>query len=255
MSKLSKRRARSLKALSKWHSDHIIVGERESGDYSVTDVNDSNVNDLDIKMQLSDIGDLFEICKTECNSRNPSVLVYMTLQHLNANWRNCEEFMDNVGCVTIKTADKWVHVFVDGDYEEFKRDSRSVTEGDNPKWIILNKDPCILIYFLVQHPSGPLFNLNDNEWRQVVKEYPGLLKESRIQYVPRSSTGRIHVGVDGNFDNETVLQQFERLFQMLEFKTDYDKHDIIVLVDNARTHTVKEFRLNDLIYRLTPLVR
>ncbi|CAF2110681.1 unnamed protein product [Rotaria magnacalcarata] len=243
-------------------------------------------------MQLSDIGDLFEICKTECNSRNPSVLVYMTLQHLNANWRNCEEFMDNVGCVTIKTADKWVHVFVDGDYEEFKRDSRSVTEGDNPKWIILNKDPCILIChnestfksgetyakrwlmekqssfyskdrgrfvmisdFLVQHPSGPLFNLNDNEWRQVVKEYPGLLKESRIQYVPRSSTGRIHVGVDGNFDNETVLQQFERLFQMLEFKTDYDKHDIIVLVDNARTHTVKEFRLNDLIYRLTPLVR
>ena len=91
--------------------------------------------------------------------------------------------------------------------------------------------------FLVQHPTGPYFNLNDDELCDAVKKYPNLLKDSRIEYVQRSSTASINVGVDGYFDHETILQQFERLFQMLQLKKDYDNHDIEVLVGNARTHT------------------
>ena len=32
---------------------------------------------------------------------------------------------------------------------------------------------------------------------------------------------------------------------MLQFKKDYDKHDIEILVDNTSTHTTKEFNLYD----------
>jgi hypothetical protein len=99
--------------------------------------------------------------------------------------------------------------------------------------------------FLVQHPSGPFFDLREDEWQKAVHKYPSLLNESPIQYVPRSATGSINVGTDGYFDNDTVLQQFERLFQMLQFRTDYKAHDIEVLVDNARTHTAKEFSIHD----------
>ena len=78
MPKLSRRRAHSLKALSQRYSKHGIIEQQRSGDHSVTDmddwgevgfIDDENTN-INIKMQLSDIGDLFEICKTECSSRN-----------------------------------------------------------------------------------------------------------------------------------------------------------------------------------------
>ena len=41
---------------------------------------------------------------------------------------------------------------------------------------------------------------------------------------------------------KTVLNQFERLFQMLQFKNDFNspvKHQIEIVVDNARTHTAQ----------------
>jgi transposase len=53
------------------------------------------------------------------------------------------------------------------------------------------------------------------------------------------------VGQDNYFDNEAVLKQFERLFQLLPFKSEYAGHDVEVVVDNARTHSAKEYSLND----------
>ena len=53
------------------------------------------------------------------------------------------------------------------------------------------------------------------------------------------------MGYDLYFDNETILNQFERLFQLLPFKTEYEGHDFEIVVDNARTHSAKEFSFND----------
>ena len=47
------------------------------------------------------------------------------------------------------------------------------------------------------------------------------------------------------FDNETILSQFERLFQLLPFKAEYKGHDFEIIVDNARKHAAKGFSLND----------
>ncbi|CAF0862631.1 unnamed protein product [Didymodactylos carnosus] len=99
--------------------------------------------------------------------------------------------------------------------------------------------------FIVLHPSGPFFQLNDNEYKKAIKKYKNLLDDTDVNYAERSATASVNVGVDGYFDNDTILAQFERLFQLMEFKDDYRNHVIEVLVDNARTHTSKQYSLFD----------
>ena len=55
----------------------------------------------------------------------------------------------------------------------------------------------------------------------------------------------MNIGGNSYFDNETILKQYERLFQLLYFKVDYKDHDFVCLVDNARTHTAAEYTAND----------
>lgn len=102
--------------------------------------------------------------------------------------------------------------------------------------------------FLVAHPSSPFFRLNDEEWSRAIEKYPSLNETCVINYEKNSWTGSIFPGKDGYFDNDTILAQFERLFQMLEFKTEFNhpiKHDIEILVDNATTHTAAEVKIDD----------
>ncbi len=47
------------------------------------------------------------------------------------------------------------------------------------------------------------------------------------------------------FGNATILEQFERLFQLLQFKEQYKDHVIECVVDNARTHSAKTHSLLD----------
>ncbi len=64
-------------------------------------------------------------------------------------------------------------------------------------------------------------------------------------------------GQEGYFDNESILNQFERLFQMLEFKSEFIfpiKHDIEIVVDNARTHSAQEFHLHDFRYEIVVII-
>ena len=90
--------------------------------------------------------------------------------------------------------------------------------------------------FLVMHPSGPFFTLSDAEYRYAVKQFPSLSRSDDVlNYVGKSATASINIGVDGYFDNETILSQFERLFQLISFKEDFKSHQVEVVVDNART--------------------
>jgi len=99
--------------------------------------------------------------------------------------------------------------------------------------------------FLVAHPSGPFFALTHSEYKQAVEAYPHLSTQNDLSFVGYSATAGINVGHDSYFDSNTVLQQFERLFQLLPFKQDFQGHDIEILVDNARTHSAKEYSIND----------
>ncbi len=69
----------------------------------------------------------------------------------------------------------------------------------------------------------------------------------------KTCTGSIQPAQDKYFNSDTVLNQFERLFKMLEIKKEYYfpvKHTIEIFVDNARTHTAQLVNIND--FRLNP---
>ncbi|CAF1539603.1 unnamed protein product, partial [Rotaria sp. Silwood1] len=99
--------------------------------------------------------------------------------------------------------------------------------------------------FLIMHPSGPFFSLTDKEYAQALKKYPQLNDDSDILYEKNSASATIIVGGESYFDNQNILTQFERLFQLLPFKKEYQNHNFVCLVDNARTHTAAELSVND----------
>ena len=59
----------------------------------------------------------------------------------------------------------------------------------------------------------------------------------------RTATVTIDIGSDAYFDNQTILNHFERLFLLLEFKPEYKNRAIEIVADNARTHTTKSYSL------------
>ncbi|CAF2242534.1 unnamed protein product [Rotaria magnacalcarata] len=99
--------------------------------------------------------------------------------------------------------------------------------------------------FLVSHPENPFFQLSQSEWAAATTKYSELLEENNIEYIDRSTSASIQVGNGAYFDNDAVLSQFTRLFKMLPFKQAYKNKVIIIIVDNARIHSAKEFSLED----------
>jgi hypothetical protein len=97
--------------------------------------------------------------------------------------------------------------------------------------------------FMVCHPSGPFFYLNETEWEKAITKYPDILNDDCINYMDRSATAAINVGGNIYFDNETILSQFRRLFKLLAFKTEYQGHQIDIIVDNATIHTACQYNI------------
>ncbi|CAF0913364.1 unnamed protein product [Brachionus calyciflorus] len=101
--------------------------------------------------------------------------------------------------------------------------------------------------FLVAHSSCPFFSLDEEEWEKAIEKYPCILESHEINYEERTCTGSIVPGQNNYFNNKCVLNQFERLFQMLEFKKEFNfpvKHVIEIVVDNARTHTTQNVNID-----------
>ena len=70
--------------------------------------------------------------------------------------------------------------------------------------------------------SGPFFSLNETEWSKCVAKYPSILEFRGVNYIERTCTGSIQPGQENYFSSETVINQFERLFQILQFKIDFN---------------------------------
>lgn len=97
--------------------------------------------------------------------------------------------------------------------------------------------------FIVQHPTCPFFELSQVEWVKAIQKYPEL-NQDKSKYLDRSATRLIELNGVNYFDKETILEQFERLFKLLEFKEEFFYHDIEILVDNATTHTAKLYNIS-----------
>ena len=98
--------------------------------------------------------------------------------------------------------------------------------------------------FIIQFPGCRFFQLSEEEYKKAVEKYPKLNENSHL-FLERSATRFIELNGENYFDNETILEQFERLLILLKFKQEFFHHDFDILVDNATTHTAKPFKLTD----------
>jgi hypothetical protein len=87
--------------------------------------------ELKDKIDLQDIGDLYEMNKQEPSHRSLSVLLYLTLTHFGVSWRKTEEFMQQIGGMSPRTCHKWAETFIDEDYDDFVQDHRGGKREDS----------------------------------------------------------------------------------------------------------------------------
>ncbi|CAM4968055.1 unnamed protein product [Rotaria socialis] len=118
----------------------------------------------------------------------------------------------------------------------------TITNDAVPQWRIPTTAPTIL---LLMHPSGPFFSLTEKEYSEALRTYPNLNDDCDINYEKNSASTAIALGGDNYFNNQSILNQFKPLFQLLPFKKEYKSHNFLCLVDNSRTHTAAEIHLND----------
>ena len=64
------------------------------------------------------------MCKSKCDTKYLSTLLYMSLRYFNIRWENVDEFLKNIDFMTAKASHKWATVFIKGDYEAFSNDLR-----------------------------------------------------------------------------------------------------------------------------------
>ncbi|CAM4762659.1 unnamed protein product [Rotaria magnacalcarata] len=256
----------------KWASVMEVDDEKERNESKGVDGENFN-----LKLDLPMIGDLFEMCKSFCGPRNLSTLIYTILRYLGLSWRRADDLLRSIGANTCETAHKWAEIFISGDIEIFQAEGRGAAKAfaikscsrkladftavDLANFIdttfyeltqtsklndTLGRERSHMISdFIVQHPCGPFFSLSDVEYDKAVEKFPSLSSSDDLNYVQNSATAGINVGVEGYFNNEVILSQFERLFQLVSFKQDFEGHQFEVVVDNARTYSAREYSINE----------
>ena len=111
------------------------------------------LNDLNLKgkIKISDIADIYELCKTYCNTRYLSVLIYLTLRHFNITCRDTDSFLKNIGCFSRETAHSWSNTFLNENFDEFISDKGGGRRNDSFYDIYpeLEKEVRVLLLFNV----------------------------------------------------------------------------------------------------------
>jgi transposase len=102
----------------------------------------------------------------------------------------------------------------------------------------------MISYFIACHDKEVFSELSEEEWRKALEENPKLNDcECKLNFYERSASGWLEPGKENYVDNKVILQQFERLFILLKYKKSFENAQIEVLVDNARTHSAKQYDL------------
>ena len=58
------------------------------------------------KLLLNDIGDLAEICKSKCDTKYLTTLLYISMCYFNIKWKDINQFLKDVGFMTAETSRK-----------------------------------------------------------------------------------------------------------------------------------------------------
>ena len=136
MPKLNKRRLhlRRLKEATITHSDSqsslksISHASSEFGSSRLGKID--AVDDMTFDVSIDDIKDLFNICKDLANNKYISTLLFMCLRHFGIRWRDCDSFMGDIGGLGARTCQKWIDIFVAGDFDIFENENRGGKHGN-----------------------------------------------------------------------------------------------------------------------------
>ena len=84
-----------------------------------------------MELKRYDIADIYELCKTYCNTRYLYVLIYLTLRHFSITCRDTDAFLKNISCFSRKTAHSWSNTFLNENFDEFISDKGSERRDDS----------------------------------------------------------------------------------------------------------------------------
>ncbi|CAF4056071.1 unnamed protein product, partial [Rotaria sp. Silwood1] len=130
MPKLNKRQSKGQNAVTnRWSSVQVSSSSESSNEECSMNIDDKELP-FNEKCFLTDIGDLAEMCKSKCDTKYPSTLLYMSLRFFDIKWEDVNEFLKNIGFMTVETFHKWVTIFIKGDYQEFSNDLRGGKQTD-----------------------------------------------------------------------------------------------------------------------------
>ncbi|CAF5177645.1 unnamed protein product, partial [Rotaria magnacalcarata] len=135
----------------------------------------------------------------------------------------------------------------------------TITNDAVPQWRIPTTAPTILLCHdestykwgeitakrWIMPDNAPFYNKGrGRKYSEGLNTYPNLNDDCDINYEKNSASAAITLGGDNYFNNQGILNEFKRLFQLLPFKKEYKNHNFLCLVDNSRTHIATEIHLN-----------
>ena len=126
MTHKSRRQSHSLNAAKqRWSNETCASSDDSSFSMDIDDEIEVNENyDFRDMIQIHDIADIFEFCKDQCNIRYLSVLIYLTLRHLNISCQEICTFLKHIGSLSDQIVHKWSDSFLHGRFDEFVGDAR-----------------------------------------------------------------------------------------------------------------------------------
>ena len=134
MSPKSRRQLHSASGVRKrWSPEVHSLSDDSVYSMNISSDDELKLNDLNLKdkIKISDIADIYELCKTYCNTRYLSVLIYLTLRHFSITCRDRDAFLKNISCFTGKTAHSWSNTFLNENFDEFISDKGGGRPGDS----------------------------------------------------------------------------------------------------------------------------
>ena len=131
----TKRKYRAtIAATSRWTTDSVSISAEDSDEEIIMDLNNfSEKNQLELPLRrnidVSDIGDLFEVVKNQTSVRSLSILVYLSLMYFGVTWGKVDIFLKQLGALSAETCNRWREIFIEGDLDEFFEDNRGGKHG------------------------------------------------------------------------------------------------------------------------------
>lgn len=132
----SKRRSHARTAVKRrWTTETVTGTNNDSDEESFKVSSQSSEYDRDEltlheELNIADIGDLFEMVKSETTVRSLSVLMYLSLTHFGVTWRNADLFLKEIGALSAETCHKWGKVFIEKDLDDFLEEKRGGKHGE-----------------------------------------------------------------------------------------------------------------------------